>query len=273
MSDAHHTLFLWLRGAFPRRIAFQLLIKGIVASAEDMIAGRTQLPNFKINIATMEVTENGPRMVDADQSDPKPQGKSSPSLRIRHADVGREDWLSESTAIMSYIEDAFPGHKSMVSSDALRRAQALDLITQVNLMGVDFTHYLRHATAVTESWTGLADADRSHAAARNSLQAFTKSVVKLQAGAAGSLEETGWMTPGVEGPGLVDVTLAANLRYMWLSYEFDTLEDERLDRLREWWKRFKQLGWWEDLEETGEVHPPQMRYSKEVREVRNVRGG
>ncbi|KAF4462276.1 hypothetical protein FALBO_10908 [Fusarium albosuccineum] len=272
MENAQYTLFLWLRGAFPRRIAYQLLLKGIVASPEDMLAGRTILSNFNINIATMTFPDTGPIMVDSDPSDPKPQEKSTPCLRIRHAD-GREDWINESAAILFYIEDAFPNFKSLAPHDTLKRAQAIDLITQINLLGVDFTYYLRHAAPVTSWWTELPDEDRSLGAARNALHAMTKTMVKLQDGASRSLDETGWLTLGVDGPGIIDVALAANHRYLNLSYEFDCLEDERLDKMRAWWKRFTQLEWWDGFEEAGEVHPPQMRWTKEVREVKNVHGG
>lgn len=264
MSEPQHTLFLWLRGAFPRRIAYQLLHKGIVASPSDMLAGRTVLLDFTINIASITLSSDGtPSMTDADPSDPKPQGKSSPCLRIRQD--GSERWINESTAIALYIEDAFPDFRAAVGKDVVSRAQALDMLTLTNLLGHDFGYYLRHAAPVTEFWSGLANADRSHAAARNALAGMVKGLAKLQDWAV--LDETGWMTPGVEGPGVVDFGLAGNMRYLELAYEFDVFEDERLGKLREWKGRFKGLGWWEELEEVGDVHPSALRYPKDIREV------
>lgn len=272
MSETDHTLFLWLRGAFPRRIAYQLLVKGVVASAEDMLVGRTNLPNFKINISTFVYEDGSSTFVYSDPSDPKPEGKTNPCLRIRKAD-GEEHWISESTAIIFYLEEYLSDTKPLIGKDMLQRAQAIDLITQINLLGSDFSYYLRHSAPITQFWSGLADDARSHSASKNALDGFTKSLVKLQNNAEPLLDSTGWLTLGVDGPGAVDVALAANVRYLWLGYEFDVFEDQRLGKLREWWARFTSLEWWGPLEETGEVHPPQLRYSKEVREVRNVGGG
>ena len=66
---------------------------------------------------------------------------------------------------------------------------------------------------------------------------------------------------------MVDFGLAGNIRYLELGYDLEMLEDERLGNLREWWTRFKRLGWWHELEEMGEVHPPCLTPPKGFREV------
>lgn len=187
MSGPQHTLFLWLRGAFPRRIAYQLLQKGIVATPADMLIGRTVLPNFTINIASITVSNGNPTITDADPSDPKPQGKSSPCLRIRQD--GKEHWINESMTIALYIEDAFPDFKGLIGKDIVSRAQAMDRLTLSNLLFHDFGYYIRNAAPGCEFWSGLANADRSHAAALNAKAGMNKSLVKLQDWAA--LDESG----------------------------------------------------------------------------------
>lgn len=268
MSETQYTLFLWTRGAFPRRIAYQLLQKGICQSVADLHAGKTVLPNFNINVTTINFHASGEVTMDeADKNDPKPEGKSSPSLRIRQKD-GKETWLCESITIALYLDEAFSDFKSTISTDILERMQAIDMITLTNLLGMEFGYYLRHAAPITSFWSHLPDDDRSLPAAKNALGGFNRSLVKLQDWVTPSLDSTGFMTPGVEGPGVVDFALAGNMRYLELGYEFDSLEDERLGRLREWWVRFKgECGWWDALEEVEDVHPPQLRYAKEVREV------
>ena len=268
MSDAQHTLFLWIRGAFPRRIAYQLLQKGICSSVADLHAGKTIAPSFRINPSVFNLKPSGDMSMDElDGSDPKPAGKSSPALRVRDKD-GRETWLCESITIALYIEELFPSYKSLVSGSVLGMMRAVDMITLINLLGVDFGYYLRHAAPITSFWSHLADEDRSLGAARNALFGFNRSLVKLQDWCAPVLAETGFLTPDVEGPGVVDFALAGNMRYLELGYEFNSLEDERLDKLREWWVRFKkECWWWAELEEVDDVHPPQLRFAKEVREV------
>lgn len=268
MSESQHTLFIWTRGAFPRRIAYQLLQKGICNTVEDLHAGKTVLPNFKINVTTLNFHPDGQATMDeADMSDPKPAGKASPALRIRDKD-GKESWVHESISIALYIEEVFPDFKKLMADDMVQKLQAVDRITLINLLSMEFGYYLRHAAPVTSFWSHLPDEDRSLGAAKNALFNMNRSLVKLQDWCEPTLESTGFMTPGVEGPGVVDFALAGNMRYIWLGYEFDSLEDERLGKLRGWWVRFKAAcEWWDGFEEVEDVHPPQLRFAKEVREV------
>jgi hypothetical protein len=53
---------------------------------------------------------------------------------------------------------------------------------------------------------------------------------------------------------------------MELSYSLEMFEDARLQLLRSWYARFKQLAWWEELEESGR-HPRELAYSSDCREV------
>lgn len=267
-QQLQHTLFAWVRGAFPRRIAYQLLAKGIVASPADLIASKTQTDSFRINVATFQVVDGVPMGVDADPLDPMPKGKSTPSLRITDIKTGEETWIHESTAIALYVEDLFADMKPLISRNPVQRAVTVDMMTLINLLLHDSGYYLRHAAATAAMWSHLANEDRSSAAALNGLAHMNRSLEKLQKWAEPQLLSTGWLTPGVEGhPGVVDMCLAGPLRYLWLAYEFDLLEGENLGLLREWWARFKMEGWWDELEEREGVHPPELTFGKASRDV------
>ncbi|KAI6780779.1 uncharacterized protein J7T54_001087 [Emericellopsis cladophorae] len=259
-----YTLFIWARGAFPRRIVYQLLQKGLVASPAALLAGETTQLHLTLNLQTMSITNGVFSTAESNPSDPKPAGTSTPCLRVRDGDT--ETWIHESTSIMMFIEDTFEGPR-LASRSPLMRALTWDLLGQINLAGVDMTYYMRHATPVTQSWSRMDPNQRSHPAAWNARDAFHRSLLKLQAWAAPSLKSSGWLTPGVDGPGVVDFALAGPARYQWLGYELDSFEDERLGLLREWWARFKTLSWWEEFEECKDNHPEGMSYPKEAREV------
>ncbi|CAJ2508997.1 Uu.00g140230.m01.CDS01 [Anthostomella pinea] len=113
----------------------------------------------------------------------------------------------------------------------------------------------------------LRDGERSHAAALYAYAAMVKGLSKVQLWAADSLRLTGWLTPGIEGPGLADVSLAAGRRYLKLGYGWDCFEKEELRPLAEWYERFKSLDWWVALEEREGVHLREMMLGKGSQEV------
>ena len=267
-SNPEYTLFLWVKGAYPRRIVYQLLCSGLVASVADLNAGKVDHPNFHLNVITLTLEDGSPVMRAADPNDPTPVGKSSPALRIRNTDTGSEEWIHESGSIAMFLAEQFPAKNPVVSSDPVKRAQALDSVQLNNLACQNLGTYISHAlpAQITTYWSKLSEEDRSKGAGLNAKLHIANQQAKLQDWAAASLEKGGWLTPGIEGPGVVDCTVAGVLRYFWLGYEVDMLEDERLGPLRDWWKRFKSLPWWEELEETGEVHPSFLRFPKDLRE-------
>ncbi|KAG9251175.1 uncharacterized protein F5Z01DRAFT_677170 [Emericellopsis atlantica] len=263
-SMPEYTLLIWARGAFPRRIVYQLLQKGLVTSPAALLAGETTHPNLTLNIQTMTITNGAFSDTQSNPSDPKPADKSTPCLRVRDGDT--ESWIHESASIMMFVEDTFEG-PNLASRNPLTRAQTWDLLGQINLAMVDSMYYMRHATPVTQFWSGIDPNERSHPAARNARDTFHRGLVKLQTWAEPSLKSSGWLTPGVDGPGVVDFAVAGPARYQWLGYELDSFEDERLGLLREWWAHFKTLSWWEEFEECKDNHPEGFSFPKEVREV------
>lgn len=256
------TLFLWPRGLFPRRIVYQLLLQGL-ATPEEILCGTSTTPNLTINISTLGASG----FVSSNPSDPKPEGFSWPCLRVRDTSTGGCRWIHESSAIGAFLAEAFPNTAPVRGQSVLDRASTTDMMCLLDLLGSDSKYYVKHAAPSSSSWSGLEDEQRSLAAAANAKEDLLKCLTKLQIWAQDSLQATGWLTPGIDRPGIVDASLAGMVRYLQLTFELDMFEDDEFRPLREWWTRFQTVDWWREMEETGEVHPPMLRHGREGLEV------
>ncbi|KAK8135488.1 hypothetical protein PG984_003428 [Apiospora sp. TS-2023a] len=246
-SELQHTLWLWLEGFFPRRVWLYLLTKGLVASPADLLEGKTANPSLRINRMHMDMSAGGWTFDDA--SNPAPQGASTPCLGIHNKATGETRYIYESASILVYLEAVYGGNQGrpcVMPKDPLDVANMNDIIGIMN----------------------LAMLDSGRAAALNARVGMTKNLGKVQAWAAKSLQTTGWLTPGIEGPGLADFCLAAARRYLELTFGWDIFEEggEELKELAAWYERFQGLDWWEAAEERAIVHPAQLRLGKECRE-------
>ncbi|KAI0592746.1 hypothetical protein F4775DRAFT_580940 [Biscogniauxia sp. FL1348] len=266
-DNYQYTLWLWLEGMFPRRLNYFLLMKGLVATPMDLLQGKTNIPNLQIIKMRPDMTSGSWKFDPETES--LPTGVSTPCLRVKDTRTGRERWVRESVSILSYFEDVFRDRgPALQSLDPLDVAATNDMMGTINLAMGDGATYIRHACPIMAAMSGLKDEDRSHAAARNAYEMMVKGLSKVQMWAQGTLTETGWLTPGIPGPGLVDITLAAGRRYLELGYGWDTFEREELNILAEWYERFKKaVPWWDALEEREDVHPKEMMFGKESREV------
>ncbi|KAM0425062.1 hypothetical protein ACHAPT_009621 [Fusarium lateritium] len=261
--ESELTLFLWLEGFFPKQITYFLLLKGLVDSPSQLFEGKTNDPRLNIKVLRF----NGTAVVDVDPADLKPAGKSSPCLRIVDP-TGKNSprWVHESSSIRFLLEELYPEKAPMISATPLDRALMNDIHATLLQSFTDANYYIKNAAAVTTSWSGIREEYRSLAIARHAKQNLVRALLKAQEWAATSLKEEGWLTPGLDHPGLVDVLLAGGARYMELSYSFDLFEDEGLGPLKEWYARFKQVPWWSELEESGR-HPKELSYPSSCREV------
>ncbi|KAI1488484.1 hypothetical protein F5X96DRAFT_645368 [Biscogniauxia mediterranea] len=267
-SESHqYTLWLWLEGMFPRRLNYFLLMKGLVSTPADLLQGKTNISNLQIIKMRPDMT-SGSWKFDP-ETEPLPTGVSTPCLRVTDTRTGREHWIRESVSILSYFEDVFRDRgPALQSLNPLEVAATADMMGAINLAMSDGGTYLRHACPAMAAWSGLKDEDRSRAAALNAYEMMVRGLGKLQMWAQDTLAETGWLTPGISGPGLADITLAAGRRYLELGYGWDTFEREELKLLAEWYERFKKaVPWWDALEEREDVHPKEMMLGKESREV------
>lgn len=262
-QNAQLTLFLWLEGLFPRTAAYYLLQKELADSAAQMYEGRTNDPRLKIQVVSL----TGAGFETSDPNDHKPADKSLPCLRIVDgADENNITWIHESSSILRYLEEIYTQDPPMMSSNTLDRAVMQDCLALTYEAFIHSVYYIKNAASVTGFWSGIRNEDRSLPIALHSKQAMMKSLKKLQDWAARSLQTSDWLTPGTKGPGLVDVSLAAGIRYIELSYSFKPLEDEMLAPLRGWYARFKSLPWWEEFEERGR-HPKELAYPPSCCEV------
>ncbi|GAP88568.2 hypothetical protein SAMD00023353_7000410 [Rosellinia necatrix] len=267
-SKAQLTLFLWPAGLFPRRVTYWLVLKGLVSSYSDILAGKTADPNLSIVRLGITPPKFGWTYEPADDPLPASVSTSTPCLRVRDAETGAERWVRESSSIIAYLERAYAGRgPALAPAGALDAAATGDLVGQLNLALAESATYLRHASPQLAVYAELRDEDRSRAAARVGHRQFVRGLAKVQAWAADSLATTGWLTPGTDGPGLVDVNLAAPRRYLELAYGWDLFEDEELKPLDEWYKRFQKLPWWDALEGGPNIHPAELKFTIEKFEI------
>ncbi|KAI3325435.1 hypothetical protein HD806DRAFT_552727 [Xylariaceae sp. AK1471] len=262
------TLFLWLDGLFPRRVSYWLLIKGLVLSPADLLEGRTTDPNISIVRLSLNLPSRGWK--SNPENDPLPANisSSSPCLRIRDTETGTERWVRESSSIVAYLEEIYADRgPALKSSDIIDTAITNDLIGQMNMSIIESLMYVRHASPQFGAFAGLKDEERSRAAARNGYQGMLNGYLKVQDWAGNSLSATGWLTPGIDGPGLVDVNLAAVRRYLGLVYDWDIFEKEELMPLVEWYGRFQKLPWWDAFEGRRNGHPSGLKFTIDKFEV------
>ncbi|KAI9154924.1 Heterokaryon incompatibility protein [Paramyrothecium foliicola] len=270
-KDLELTLWLWVEGMFPRRIDYLMLLKGISSSAEDLNVGKTNDPNLKIIRMTIDLkgmAETGSMWKCSPPDDPVPAGCSTPALRVTDKKTGVSRLIRESASIAAYLDGHYADFgPALQPTDPIDVAVMSDLIGMVQLAGADCSYYLRHACSPVASLYLLKDENRSRESALNGKACMIKGLKKIQLWAQDSLKTTGWLTPGTQGPGLVDLNLASGRRYMELGYEIDMFEDEELKDLAQWYERFKQLPWWNAFEEReGGIHPEEIRFAK-LREV------
>lgn len=258
------TLFLWLEGFFPKQVVYYLLINGLASSPAQIYEGKTNDPQLSVNI--IQLTDKGFESTNPD--DPKPAGKSLPCLRI--VDPGSADkspiWIEESSAILNFLEESYGEKTSMTSPTTLDRARMQDIRAPIVQSFTHCNYYITHAAAVTTSWSGIKNEDRNLNVAKKAKRDLTSSLLQAQKRAGASLQTHGWLTPGLPHPGINDVVLASAVRYMELSYGFEILEDAEMGLLRDWYRRFKQAEWWDEVEEQGR-HPKQLSHPPSCREV------
>jgi glutathione S-transferase len=264
------TLWLWPEGLFPRRLSYYLLMKGIVSTPADLHAGKTTDPSLTIKLIRYT---KGKGLVHDDPSDQPPKGASTPCLRIATVTSDSSSpiyYIYESISILLYFERTYTQPPALVPTSPLFQAQLEDRLALLMGMMDHGLYYLKHAVPQTSFWSGVPPEDRSLATARHAKQSMISSLVKLQSWCQASLSTTGYLTPGVElGPGLVDICLAAQVRYLHLCYGgYDLFEEGDLEAMKEWYARFKgACAWWDVLEEREDVHPQGLCYPKGCREI------
>ncbi|KAK8041431.1 hypothetical protein PG994_014438 [Apiospora phragmitis] len=232
-SELQHTLWLWLGGFFPRRVWYYLLTKGLVASPADLLEGKTAESSLRINRMHMDMAGGGWKF--ADPSNPAPPGASTPCLGIHDLVTGETSYIYESASIL------------LPRDHPIDVAIMHDIIGVTNLATLDSGYYTRHAVPVLSAWFGVANEDRSRAAALNARAGMAKNL-------------------GKEGGRAWPTSVSRRRVYLELTFGWDIFEGgEELKELAAWYERFKALGWWEAAEEHTIVHPPQLRLGRECR--------
>lgn len=186
-------------------------------------------------------------------------------MRITKPVTGASRFLYESTSILLYLEGLFP-EPAMQPKDVVERGRMLDMLGHINLVGVDTNYKLRNTIPEHGMMMGLMPENQSRVAAENAEAQEKKGVIKLQAWAREyGCFETGWLTPGMKIPGLVDVALVPTFRFVELVWGIDILQDEELKLLADWYARFTTLSFWADYEERDGILPSLLEFGKASR--------
>jgi glutathione S-transferase len=266
-ATQHHTIWLWLDGVFPRRISYYLLQKGLVSSPADLRAGVSTKSDLSIVPISLTPSFEGFKWHSSDPSNPCPQGVSNPCMRTLDIATGKSTLIHESTSIMLYLEELYPD-LPLRSDSPLGRARMMDMIGVFNLVTNHTSYFLRNTVPELGMVQGLQPEFQTRGAALNAKDDEIKGMVKLQGWAQeNGLQTTGWLTPGMAGPGLVDLVLAASVKFIKLVYGIDILGDKSLGPLAEWYSRFKGLSWWAELEERGDEVPDILTFGRESRAI------
>jgi glutathione S-transferase len=251
MSRYHeHKLFLWIEGYFPKRIAYYLLSRGLCSSVEQLYDGKTNEANLKI----VRITFTGNGFVSEDPDEPLPSGTKVPALRLDDTDSGKSIWIYETWSIINYIEEVFDSNKyrQIWATNPIDRAITQDILGYIALATDSGRIWLINCAPYMAAFWNIPDSEVSLAVGRRARRDFEGHFKTLQNVAANNVTKTGWLTPAADGgPGMADVMLAATVRHTELSWSEFILEDEELGRLREWYEKFKTVGFWYELEETG----------------------
>ncbi|KAF4470797.1 hypothetical protein FALBO_2293 [Fusarium albosuccineum] len=248
-----YTLWLWTEGAFARRVMYQLLIKGLVASPSHLLRGETTSPSLRVVPVELKL---GMGWAYPDGSERPPEAASNPCMKVTNHDTGTFAFIYESTSIILLLETIFSRHP-MQPPQGIARARMMDMLGKINLIAIDTNYFLRNTVPEHGATMGVDRGHQSRFVALNARSCELKGLLKIQEWAKenGLTETHGWLTPGIDGPGLVDVTLVSNHRFVELNYGIDMLEDDRLNTLAGWYDRFQCLQWWGDFEEREGVVP------------------
>ncbi|KAF5009922.1 hypothetical protein FDECE_3907 [Fusarium decemcellulare] len=262
-ESLQYTLWLWTEGAFARRVMYQLLIKGLVASPSHLLRGETTAPSLKVVPVKLKL---GMGWVYPDESERPPEAASNPCMKVTNHDTGTSDFIYESTSIILLLEEIFP-HHPMKPASGIARARMMDMLGKINLIAIDTNYFLRNTVPEHGAAMGVDKEHQSRFAALNARSCELNGLLKIQEWAKenGLVETDGWLTPGIDGPGLVDVTLVSNHRFVELNYSINMLEDERLKTLAAWYDRFQRFQWWQGLEEREGIVPEVLENGKKSR--------
>lgn len=262
-SQKQHTVWLWTEGVFARRIIYFLLMKKLAPKVSSILNGCSISPTL-----TIVPVQPGPALswqpVNAGDPTP-PKHASNPCLRITDLATKEERHIYESTSILLYLEELYPEHP-LQPRELVDRAKMMDFLGQINLVAIDTNYKLRNTIPEHGMAMGLMPESQRKETAVNAEAQEKKGYEKLLSWAhEESFRTTGWLTPGMDTPGLVDIALAPNVRFVDLVYGIKTFDGEKLRGLQDWYEKFQSLEWWQDFEERDGILPGMLSFGKTSR--------
>ncbi|KAJ4262865.1 hypothetical protein NW762_006478 [Fusarium torreyae] len=253
VSQYQHKLFLWIEGYFPKRIVYYLLAKGLCSSVDQLYEGNTNEPNLNV----VRIVFNGQDFVSEDPDNPFPTETTVPALRLDDTSSGKSIWIRETWSIINYLEEVFPGttannYREMWANDPVERAITQDVLGHLLSASEQGGIWLDNNAPFLTAFRQISDEEHSIGVGRRARRAFEEHFKAAQEIAADNLERTGWLTPAADGgPGMADVNLAAMVRHTEDAWSEFVIENDVLEPLRQWYKKYQTVWFWHELEETG----------------------
>lgn len=234
------TLWIWPTGFFPRRVLYYFYAKGISTST-------LREHNIHLIPVTLELPIG---LIAMPGYETRPADSSLPTLRIQYTD-GREYWIKETMAILEYFEEVFPAsekYPSLLGSTIEQRARTRDIQSLLS----ETSHWnlisLMHSNNSIKFWAGVADDEKSPAAAANAQTRFHALLSRLETWVSADILEK--QTKSLSGEGgdvtLADIMLMAQIEYGEMMFGMDFVEEHGV--LRIWYEKAKKEQWYVSTE-------------------------
>ncbi|KAH3944004.1 hypothetical protein HBI56_034110 [Parastagonospora nodorum] len=239
------TIWLWPSGLYPRRIIYFLLIKKLALST---------LAAHNIHLIPIHLSPTG--LISATGLESRPAGTSVPLMRLSYAD-GTHFLIHETSSILEYLQEIFPGGPDIRGETVHQRARSRDVLSLLGEAIVWYGVEVFHSDPNTATWSGLRVEDQSPAAAAHGRMKVGTLLDKLE----------GWVREDVEGKGavslvggeqatLADLALVAPVEYFREKFGADWIKGHGV--LETWYGRMKEQDWvaggkkLAEVEETGD---------------------
>jgi glutathione S-transferase len=207
------------------------------------------LTAHNIHLIPIQLTPTGLSSISGLES--RPSGTSLPIMRIQHPN-NTEFLVHESSAILEYLQEIFPGENDINGSTIQQRARSRDILSLLSeamvWSGVD----IFHSDPRTTAFSGLSIEGQSASAAAHGKMKFHKLLEKLEGWVRADVEGKGTMSlAGGDGVTFADLALMAPVEYFSEVYGREWIEGHGV--LGQWYERMKKEEWVVGREKLGEV--------------------
>jgi hypothetical protein len=140
-------------------------------------------PTLQINKINLD-SQTGGLICTSNPFDPQPTGAINPCMRTTCTQTRISTLVHEINSLLLYLEDLYPvksGQRPALEGDTLLlTAKTADLLTQINLLGINTNYFLRNTIIVYGNVMGLSPSDQIRTAALNARHWETQTLLKIQ---------------------------------------------------------------------------------------------